>query len=44
MLGIAITMGGLVTLALMASPDGGYFGILPGLLFIGFGEQSAQMA
>ncbi len=37
MVGLAIAIGGLITLALMASPDGGYFGILPGLLIIGFG-------
>ncbi len=37
MLGIAIAMAGLVTLALMASPDSGYFSVFPGLLVIGFG-------
>ncbi len=37
MAGIAIASGGLITLAFMASPDRGYFGILPGLLIVGFG-------
>ena len=37
MAGIAIAIGGLVTLAVSASPTGGYLGILPGLLVIGLG-------
>lgn len=37
MLGVAIFSGGLVTMALRASVEGGYMSVLPGLLLIGLG-------
>ncbi|MGB3735047.1 MAG: DHA2 family efflux MFS transporter permease subunit [Ilumatobacter sp.] len=37
MMGIVVAVVGLVTLALSASPDGGYLGVLPGLVLIGLG-------
>ncbi|MFK8025697.1 MAG: DHA2 family efflux MFS transporter permease subunit [Ilumatobacter sp.] len=40
MSGIAIAVTGLVTMALSASPTGGYLAILPGLLLIGFGMRT----
>ncbi|MGB0112469.1 MAG: MFS transporter [Ilumatobacteraceae bacterium] len=35
--GVTIFAGGLVTLALLASVEGGYLSVLPGLMLIGFG-------